>query len=71
MVTDAGLLAAAISVAVSGYAAGHAEATVGAAAVGAMAEDERNFTKGLIMMVIPETIAVFGLVISLIILFVV
>jgi V/A-type H+-transporting ATPase subunit K len=71
MVSDVGLLAAAISVAGSGIAAAYAEATIGAAAVGAFAENDKNFSKGLIFTVIPETIAVFGLVVSLIILFVV
>lgn len=63
-------LAAAIAVGVSGYAAGHAESAIGSAAVGAMAEDESTFSKGLIMVVIPETIAVFGLVVALILIFI-
>jgi V/A-type H+-transporting ATPase subunit K len=63
-------VAAAIAVGVSGYAAGVAEQAVGSASIGAMAEDERFFTKGLIMTVIPETIAIFGLVVALILLFV-
>ena len=71
MVTDIGLLAAAIAVAGSGYAAAHAESTIGSAAVGAIAENEKCFSQVLILTVIPETIAVFGLVTALIILFVV
>lgn len=71
MVTDIGLIAAAISVVGSGYAAAKAEATIGAAAIGLIAENEKGFSKALIFTVIPETIAVFGLVIALIILFVV
>lgn len=43
-----------------------AQANIGAAAVGAMAEDESLFGKGLIMTVIPETMVIFGLVVSLI-----
>lgn len=62
-------IAAAIAVGVSGYAAAVAESTVGSAAVGAMSEDENFFSKGLVMTVIPETIAVFGLVIALILIF--
>ena len=71
MVTDIGMLSAAISVVGCGIASGYAEAQIGAAAIGVIAEDERNFSKALIMTVIPETIAVFGLVVALIIIFVV
>jgi V/A-type H+-transporting ATPase subunit K len=46
------------------------EQAIGAAAVGAMAEDEKFFGKGLLMTVIPESIAIFGLVVALILLFV-
>ncbi len=35
------------------------------AAVGAMAEDEKLFGKGLILTVIPETIVIFGLVMAI------
>lgn len=63
-------IAAAIAVGISGYAAGVAEQAVGSAAIGAMAENEKFFSKGLIMTVIPETIAIFGLVIALILIFV-
>jgi len=64
-------MAAAIAVAGCGIAAGYAEAAIGAAAVGVIAEDEKNFSKGLIMTVIPESIAIFGLVVALILIFVV
>jgi len=63
-------IAAAIAVGLSGYAAGVAEQAIGSAAVGAMAEDDKFFSKGLIMVVIPETIAVFGLVVALILMFI-
>lgn len=63
-------IAAAIAVGWSGYAASIAESSIGAAAVGAMSEDENFFGKGLLMTVIPETIAIFGLVVSLILIFV-
>jgi V/A-type H+-transporting ATPase subunit K len=63
-------LSAAIAVGIAGYGAGIAEQTIGAAAVGAMAEDEKYFSKGLLMTVIPETIAIFGLVVALILIFV-
>lgn len=63
-------IAAAIAVAGAGYGAGLAEQAIGAAAIGAMAEEEKFFSKGLLMTVIPETIAIFGLVVALILLFV-
>jgi V/A-type H+-transporting ATPase subunit K len=63
-------IAAAIAVGLSGYAAAIAESSVGSAAVGVMAEDEKFFSKGLVMTVIPETIAVFGLVVGLILIFI-
>ena len=58
-------LAAGLAVAVTGLASAWAEKEVGTAAIGAMAEKEELFTKGLILMVIPETIVIFGLVVSL------
>ena len=42
-------------------------AFIGAAAVGATAEDEKNFGKGLVLTVIPETIVIFGLVMAILI----
>ncbi|MDP2841788.1 MAG: V-type ATP synthase subunit K [Candidatus Methanoperedens sp.] len=72
MVVDAGLIAigAGIAVGLAGIGAGIGEQAIGAAAVGAMAEDEKFFGKGLLMTVIPESIAIFGLVVALILLFV-
>ncbi|MBN2458214.1 hypothetical protein JXB31_03740 [Candidatus Woesearchaeota archaeon] len=62
-----GLIAigAALAVGISAYASGVAEKEIGAAAVGAMAEDEKLFGKGLILTVIPETLVIFGLVIAI------
>jgi V/A-type H+-transporting ATPase subunit K len=70
--TQAGMVAlgAGIAVGLAGIGAGMGEQAIGAAAVGAMAEDEKFFGKGLLMTVIPESIAIFGLVVSLILLFV-
>lgn len=64
-------IAAALSVGVSGLAAAYAEAHIGAAGVGAILEKEDSFSKVLVLTVVPETIAVFGLVVALILLFVV
>jgi V/A-type H+-transporting ATPase subunit K len=64
---DAGLIAigAGIAVGLAGLASAIAEKDIGSAAVGAMAEDEKLFGKGLILTVIPETIVIFGLVMAI------
>lgn len=60
-------LAAAISIGASALATAWAEARIGTAAVGAFAEKEQLFAKGLIMTVIPETIVIFGFVVAFLI----
>ncbi|MHC3438114.1 hypothetical protein ACYJ1Y_08395 [Natrialbaceae archaeon A-gly3] len=55
--------AAAIAVGLSALAAGYAERGIGAAAVGAIAEDSDNFVPGLIMTVLPETLVIFAIVV--------
>jgi V/A-type H+-transporting ATPase subunit K len=57
-------MAAAIAMVGSAIATAWAEKVVGAAAVGAMAENESLFGKVLVFMVLPETIVIFGLVIA-------
>ncbi|HYA60888.1 MAG TPA: hypothetical protein VED16_02270 [Candidatus Acidoferrum sp.] len=68
----AGLIAigAGIAVGLTGIGAGMGEQAIGSAAIGVMAEDEGFFGRGLVMTVIPESIVIFGLVVSLILLFV-
>ena len=61
---------AGLAVGLAGIGAGLGEQAIGATAVGAMAEDEKFFGKGLLMTVIPESIVIFGLVVALILLFV-
>jgi len=58
-------IGAGLAVGLAGIASAVAEASIGAAAVGAMAEDEKLFGKGLILTVIPETIVIFGLVVAI------
>jgi len=53
-------IAVAITLAGSAIATAWAEKVVGAAAVGAMAENEKLFGKGIVFMVLPETIVLFG-----------
>lgn len=67
-----GLIAigAGLAVGLSGIGSAIGEAYIGAAAVGAMAENENLFGKGLIMTVLPETIVIFGLVVSILLIFV-
>ena len=60
-------LSAGIAISVTAIATAWAEKQIGAAAVGAMAEKESLFGKGLILTVIPETIVIFGLVVAILI----
>jgi len=66
MVVESGMVAisAAMTMLGTGFATAWAEKVVGGAAVGAMAEKPELFGKGIAMMVLPETIVIFGLVIS-------
>ena len=70
LIGDAGVKAvgAGLAIGLSAIAAGIAEKDIGAAAVGAMAEKEELFVKGLIMTVLPETIVLFGFVIAYLVL---
>lgn len=61
-------LAAGAAIGLSAIAAAIAEKDIGVAAVGAMAEKEELFGKGLVLTVIPETIVIFGLVVAILIL---
>ena len=54
-------LGAGFAVGVSALASAIAEKEIGTAAVGAMAEKEELFGKGLILTVIPETLILFGI----------
>lgn len=66
---EAGLVAigAGLAIGLTAIAAGIAEKEIGSAAVGAMAEKEEVFGKGLILTVIPETLVIFGLVVAILI----
>ena len=61
-------LGSAIAIVGTAIAAAWAEKEIGVAAIGAMAEKEELFGKGLILTVIPETLVIFGLVVALLIL---
>ena len=66
---NTGLIALSSCIAIVGtaFATAIAEKQIGSAAIGAMAEKEELFGKGLILTVIPETIVIFGLVIAIMI----
>jgi len=66
---NTGLIAigAGLAFGISALATAIAEKAIGAAAIGAMAEKEQLFGKGLILTVIPETIVIFGLVVAILI----
>jgi V/A-type H+-transporting ATPase subunit K len=57
-------MAAALTIAGTGLATAWAEKVIGAASVGAIAEKPELFGRVLPLVVIPETIIVFGLVIA-------
>lgn len=53
---------AALAVGLAALGAGIAERGIGAAAVGAVAEDDDMFVRGLIFTVLPETLVILALV---------
>lgn len=65
MVEPLAAIGAGLAIGLSAIGAGLAEKEIGAAAIGAIAEKEEMFSKGLIFTVIPETLVIFGLVVAL------
>lgn len=63
-----GYMAAALATALSALAAGIAVASVGAAAIGAVAEKPELFGRTLVFVGLAEGIAIYGLIISIMIL---
>ncbi len=65
-----GLIAAsaALAIGISAVSTAIAEKAIGSAAIGAMAENEAMFGKGLLFTVIPETLVIFGMVMAILIL---
>ena len=57
-------IGAGVAVGFAGIGTGLAQKDIGAAAVGAAAEKPEMFGRGLVLMVIPETILLFGFVIA-------
>ncbi|MBO5654177.1 MAG: ATPase [Candidatus Methanomethylophilaceae archaeon] len=65
MAAEMAYIGAGIAIGLTGLASGIAEKDVGAAAVGAITEDVSLFGKAMVLMVLPETIVIFGLVIAI------
>jgi V/A-type H+-transporting ATPase subunit K len=68
-----GLIAigAGLAVGLAGIGTGLGQQDVGAAAVGAITEDMSLFGKCIVLIVLPETIVIFGLVVAILCMFVV
>ena len=63
--TGLALIGAGLAVGAAGIGTGLAQSQIGAAAVGATAEDPKMFGKGMILLVLPETIIILGFVIAI------
>lgn len=61
-------IGAGLAVGLGAVGTGLAQKGIGAAVVGAIAEDDKMFGKGLFFLVLPETLVIFGLVIAIILL---
>ena len=61
-------IGASLAVGLTAIGSGIAEQSIGTAAIGAMAEKEELFGKGIILTVIPESLVIFGLVVAILIL---
>ena len=75
VVADAGTLygllavVAGVATGLAGIGAGVGEQGIGAAVVGVVAEEPGFLGKGLFLMLLPETLIIFGLAVSLILMF--
>lgn len=59
--------ASAIAVGLAAFGAGYSQRGIGAAAVGALAEDEGLFGKALLLTVLPETLIILALIVVVLI----
>lgn len=60
-------IGAGLAIGITALATAWAQAKIGSAGVGAMAEDDSLFGQVLILTVIPETMVIFGLVVALVV----
>jgi V/A-type H+-transporting ATPase subunit K len=68
---EIGLIAigAGLAIGLTALATGLAQARIGAAVVGAILEKPESFGTAIILLVIPETLVIFGFTIAILILF--
>ena len=66
MVSTQGMSAigAGLALGLAAIGAGNAQKEVLAAAIGAVSENPKNFTKAILFSVLPETILIFGFLVS-------
>ncbi|MEM4308800.1 MAG: ATPase [Thermoplasmata archaeon] len=57
-------IGAGIAIGLAALAAGIAEKDIGAAAIGAIAENPKLFGRALAIIVIPETLVIFALIVA-------
>jgi V/A-type H+-transporting ATPase subunit K len=71
IMTEIGLIAigAGLAIGLAALATGLAQAKIGAAAIGAILEKPETFGTMLILLVIPETLVIFGFTVAILILF--
>jgi V/A-type H+-transporting ATPase subunit K len=62
-------LGAGLAIGLTALATGMAQARIGAAVVGAILEKPESFGTAIILLVIPETLVIFGFTIAILILF--
>ncbi len=60
-------IGAAIAISVTALATAWAQAKIGSAGIGALAEDDSLFGNVFLLAVIPETMVIFGLVVALVV----
>jgi V/A-type H+/Na+-transporting ATPase subunit K len=62
-------IGAGLAVGLAGIGTGMSQGPIGAATVGAVAEDRSFFGLGIVFVALPETIVIFGLVIAILLMF--
>jgi V/A-type H+-transporting ATPase subunit K len=58
---------AGLAIGLTGLGTGWAMSRIGSSGIGAIAEDQKNFGSALVLLVIPESILIFGFVIAFLI----
>lgn len=63
-------IGAALAVGLAGIGTGISQGQIGSSTVGAISHDKSLFGLGVVFVALPETIAIFGLVIAILLMFV-